>query len=45
MVIYLEGLKHQESYGWCFWIVNTIEKGTIDTFTGSKTLSKVKPMY
>ena len=38
-------LKHQESYGWCFWRLNDIEKGTKQEFTGSITLSKVKLKY
>ena len=44
-VIYLEALKHQESYGCCFWRLNDIEKVTRANFTGCKALSKVESMY
>ena len=37
----LEVLKYQESYGWCFWRLNDIEKGAKYDFTGCTTLSKV----
>ena len=43
--MYLETLKDQERYGWCFLGVNDIQKVTRDDFTGCKTLTKVEPMY
>ena len=36
---YLEVLKHQESYGWCFWMLTDIEKATKHESLGCKTLS------
>ena len=35
-LIYLELLKHKESYGWCFCWLNDIDKVTRDDFTGRK---------
>ena len=42
---YLEDLKHQESYGSCFWSLNSIKKGMTDNFTVGKTVRKTKVMY
>ena len=44
-LIYVEGLKDQETYGLWFWRLNNIEKVTRDDFTGRKALSKVETMY
>ena len=43
-LIYLEGLKDQESYFWCFWRLNNINQVMRDDFTCCKTLSKVEPI-
>lgn len=39
------GFKAPKNYSFHFWRMNNIETGTIDNFTGSTTLSKVKAMY
>ena len=44
-LMYLEGLKQRETYGWWFWKLIDIEKDSRNDFTGSKTLSKVETMY
>ena len=43
--LYLELLKHVESYVLCFWRLRDIEKVTRVHFTGYETLNKVKLMY
>ena len=42
---YLEVLKHQESYGWCFLEAKRHQNSTKHDFIGSKTLSKVNLVY
>ena len=44
-LMYLEGLKQWETYGWWFWKLTDIEKDTRDDFTGRKRLIKVETMY
>ena len=42
---YLDVLKHQKSYGVCFWGLNNMEKGRTYNFTAYKTVNKVKLIY
>ena len=42
-LVYLEALKHQESYGWWFLWVEELKR--LGDFTGRKTLNKLEAMY
>ena len=39
--MYLEVLKQEERYGWCFRRLNDSRKGTYDAFSGYKLTSQV----
>ena len=43
--MYLEVLKQEERYGWCFWRLNDRKKGTADAYSSYKQASMVYVVY